>query len=66
MLPRHDICRTATSIPPSGSGGRVLVDFGQLSEFGAVALDQEGRIVLAGCVLVPGFSARGFARGAAR
>jgi uncharacterized delta-60 repeat protein len=44
-----------------GDAGRVLVDFGQLSEFNAVALDHEGRIVLAGCVLVPGFSTRGFA-----
>lgn len=47
--------------PAFGDGGRVLVDFGQLSEFNAVAHDQEGRVVLAGCVLVPGFEARGFA-----
>ena len=47
--------------PTFGDGGRVLVDFGQLSEFQAVVHDEEGRVVLAGCVLVPGFEARGFA-----
>jgi len=44
-----------------GDGGRVLVDFGQLSEFRGVVHDEEGRVVLAGCLLVEGFSARGFA-----
>lgn len=43
-----------------GTNGAMLVPFVDQSEFNAVAVDGDGRIVAGGCPLVPGFEAEGF------
>lgn len=43
-----------------GSNGATLVPFDEQSQFSALAIDAEGRIIAGGCPLVPGFVAQGF------